>query len=299
MPNWSLSITSNLENLLFDYKPKYVKSIIPTSQNKKDSSNNSDNEEYSFDETQFLNVDENPSRNVSTGMKDIKTFQPSASLKSSIYSPNIAHPSHPSYSISHSGIKDESSSKKESSRSKSKRKAAVYPKKNLFRVVNPKKEPQLKINAGSDYKRSTFAHDVYDNVVQESFDRDSSHVSMADDLDEGYADHQAIPYPEHTPDLAPSKSNEKPRTTPSKQKLSSHIQQKLDVPSYQTQDLRMQGRNVQKLLATTQAKKSYKHNRHHKSTSSLGLAQSFNERMKHFEQIKREHVLQRKEESYK
>ena len=37
--------------------------------------------------------------------------------------------------------------------------------------------------------------------------------------------------------------------------------------------------------------------RNNKSTSNLTVAQSFSKRMEYFEQLKREHVLQRKEES--
>lgn len=37
--------------------------------------------------------------------------------------------------------------------------------------------------------------------------------------------------------------------------------------------------------------------RNNKSTSNLAVTSSFNERMKYFEQVKREHALRRKEES--
>jgi hypothetical protein len=71
--------------------------------------NDSDFEEYSFDEKQFLNVDENPSRNnpIDNSKKLIKTLQLGSSLKSSLYN-HFLEP-RPSQLLSQSEIKFEAS----------------------------------------------------------------------------------------------------------------------------------------------------------------------------------------------
>lgn len=62
-------------NPVFNYDLKTGNKIESTPNDNYDSSNNTDNEEYSFDETEFLNVDENASRNIGKNIKDSRTFQ--------------------------------------------------------------------------------------------------------------------------------------------------------------------------------------------------------------------------------
>lgn len=69
--------------------------------------------------------------------------------------------------------------------------------------------------------------------------------------------------------------------------------------SYQTHNIKSASRNLESKLLKGQSSKRYKrkYNKdNHKSMANLPMTHSFNERMKQFEQLKRDHMLKRKEE---
>ena len=245
-----------------------------------------------------MNVDENPSRNnLSNNTKhQIKSVQMGTSVKAGLYS-HFIEP-RPSQLLSQSEIKFDAS------------KVDTFENMTLIDVFKKKKKAFSKSTifkpnidnkySTEDLRRETFVVNTpYYDQVEEHFDGEKSFESIDDDLDEGYAANNNLSRPEHTPEINQSKSELKRKITPKKQELSNNIRQKLDDRSYQTQNKKSSSRNLEnKLLKGQSAKYSKrKYNKNnHKSMANLPMTHSFNERMRQFEQLKREHLIRRKEE---
>jgi hypothetical protein len=301
------NLISNTENNLFEYK-----NGAESSSSSERSFNDSEFAEYSFDEIQFWNVDENPSRNHNFNRRN-KTLQVHESLKLSVHGreaknspPNhfesICHSRPSEYPfLSDKKIKSIENNEKPFEKAK-KESSAVYNNK----LSSQKNKKSLKRLGIKHDKRQTFTDPEDYHQEAESFDNLSSSYIEEEDLDEGYAysQFQDASRPEHTPEenqpeieqmhsqFEENKSWQKPP------KMSSEL--KPHEKSYQTQEKCHNSRNLGKNSLSGFSNASQKKMKsQHKSTSSLHAAQSFHDRMKQFEETRKERALKMREEQGK
>jgi hypothetical protein len=150
-------------------------------------------------------VDENPSRNnLSNNSKhQIKSIQPSSSLKSSLFS-HFIDP-RPSHLLSQSEIKFDASKvdtiENVQIKDGLKKKKKAFSKSSIFKPNIEKKY------STEDLRRETFVINTpYHDQVEEHFEREKSFDTIEDDLDEGYAQNNNLSRPEHTPETNQLKS---------------------------------------------------------------------------------------------
>ena len=209
---------------VFNYENSKLKAAYDKSSSNKFS--DSDLEEYSFDEKEFLNVDENPSRNISSTVKESFTYQPSMSAVSSIYN-NIGTPSIPGHHVPYKNDK------------------------NLVKKPIIQKSSMKKLENNDDLGNDKGDFEQLPNYHQEeSFDNESEDEEMDVDLDEGYAFQNGAFVPEKTPELGIKLKDSTAKKTPSKRDSNIDIKQKLDLSAFQTHDLRIDtNKNSGKLLS--------------------------------------------------
>jgi len=143
--------------------------------------NDSNVEEYSFDEEQFLNVEENPTRNIVNNVKSNRSLQVHESLKSAINS----HGKKQSQATNVGSFMDSKVDRGFfTSRQEQHGKSKSISNKNMLRKNDRKKSLRFRMDTDQDKPVLTYSDKF--GVATETFNNDTSSF-IAEDLDEGYA----------------------------------------------------------------------------------------------------------------